>query len=618
MRDPELFDTFYKDARERLLLQTYALTGDLAASRAAVSDSFIVAWHHWRKVSALDDPEESVRPHAWRHAQRRHTARLGHRDKDTDPEVRATLDALAKLPVTQRRALLLTQLATVTMPLMAREIGLPQDDAERELQAAVTEFSLQRDVPASEIRSVFEPMLAVVADTRWPRGSIIRRAGSARRRTHTTVGAVAALAAVIVTGSMVTDAAGVRPTLDRDPPAAAAQEPLRTGSAASLTPSVMVGQSRVAQAIGGAGWSSDTTDNSDGSGLVIPCQQERYADPDGTAALVRTFEAEVPRRGPTRSATQATELSGSARAARRTFATTLGWYAGCQVERTQLVSTRRVQSVGNQAMLVVLRTWDDPLTTITVGVARTGQYTTTTVTMVSDDGRPNVEGNTELLASAVSGLCTLPEGGECAGKPRVRLVSPLPVGKAPAMLTEVDLPPVTAIDQPWVGTEPRKANRNLAATRCDQASFAGTFKKAEFAANMTRTFLIPEAELPDEFGLTETVATLPQRRAKSFVAVVRQRLGDCEAKDDGLGTEVDQVANIEEGNISLTAWELTIQVTDKRSVRYTMAIMRRGTAIGQLAFVPTDKVEMSQGAFVDLAKRALDRLVEMPKPDQPD
>jgi hypothetical protein len=237
---------------------------------------------------------------------------------------------------------------------------------------------------------------------------------------------------------------------------------------------------------------------------------------------------------------------------------------------------------------------------------------------VSDDGRPNVEGNTQLLASAVSGLCTLPEGGECAGNPRVRLVSPLPVGKAPAMLTEVDLPPVSTIDQPWVGTEPRKATRNLAATRCDQASFSGTFKKAEFAANMTRTFLIPEAALPDEFGLTETVATLPQRRARSFVDVVRQRLGDCEAKDDGLGTEVDQVANIDEGNISLTAWELTIQVTDKRSVRYTMAIMRRGTAIGQLAFVPAEKVEMSQGAFVDLAKRALDRLVEMPKPDQPD
>lgn len=618
MRDPELFDTFYKDARERLLLQTYALTGDLAAARAAVRDSFIVAWHHWRKVSALDDPEESVRPHAWRHAQRRHTARLGHRDKDVDPEVRATLDALAKLPITQRRALLLTQLASVTMPLMAREIGLPQDDAERELQAAITQFSLVRDVPAPEVRSVFEPLRAVVAEARWPRGSIIRRAGSARRRTHTTVGAVAAVAAVLVTGSMVTDAAGVRPTLDRDAPSAVAdQEPIRTGTEASLTPEVMVGQTRVARAIGGTQWRARTDDNSDGSGLVIPCQQERYADPDGTAALVRTFETDA-RRGPAKSATQTTELSTSPHAARRTFATTLGWFAGCQVERTQLISTRRVQSVGDQAMLVVLRSWDDPLTTMTVGVARTGNYTTTTVTMVGGDDRPDVDGNTELLASAVSGLCTLPEGGECAGTPRARLVAPLPVGKAPAMLTEIDLPPVSSIEEPWVGTEPRKAMRNLAATRCDQASFAGRFKKAEFAANMTRTFLIPEAKLPAEFGLTETVATLPERRARAFVELVRQRLGTCESEDDGLGTEVDQVANLDDGNVSLTAWELTIAVTDERSVRYTMAIMRRGTAVAQLAFVPAPKVEMPQGAFVDLAMRALDRLVEMPRPGKPD
>ena len=62
MRHPDEFDAFYKDARTRLLLQTYALTGDLPASRAAVRDSFVVTWHHWRKVSRLDDPEAWARP----------------------------------------------------------------------------------------------------------------------------------------------------------------------------------------------------------------------------------------------------------------------------------------------------------------------------------------------------------------------------------------------------------------------------------------------------------------------------------------------------------------------------------------------------------------------------
>jgi DNA-directed RNA polymerase specialized sigma24 family protein len=619
MRDPDLFDAFYKDARERLLLQTYALTGDLAASRAAVRDAFIVAWHHWRKVSALDDPEEWVRPHAWRHAQRRHTARLWHRDKDIDADVKATLDALGKLPITQRRALLLTQLATVSMPQMSREIGLPQDDAERELQVAVTQFSLLRAVPAAELRTVFEPLLGVVAAAHWPRGSIIRRAGSARRRTHTTIGAVAALAAVVVTGSMVTDAAGVRPTLDRDQPAASTnQESLGDHTSPSLTPTVMVGETAVVKAIGGQGWKATTGDNSDGTGLATHCQRERYADPQGTGALLRTFEAKDTKRGPTKSALQVTELSGTQRAARRTFATTLGWYAGCMVERTQLISTRRITAVGDQAMLVVLRAWDDPLTTMTVGIARTGNFTTTTVTMVGDEARPNVEGNTELLASAVSELCTLPEGGECSGAAEARQVAPLPLGKAPAMLTEIDLPPVSDVNRPWVGTDPERATDNLAATRCDDAKFTGTFNKAEFAANWTRTFLIPEADLPDEFGLTETVATLPERRAKAFVEQVRDRLGSCEAEDDGLGTEVERVANFDDGKVSLSAWELTIEVTERRSIDYTMAIMRRGTAIAQLSFVSAPKAEMADGAFVDLAYRALARLVELPKPGTSD
>ena len=64
MRDPEAFDAFYAEARGRLLLQTYALTGDLPASRDAVRSAFVAAWHHWKKVSRHGDPEAWVRPEA--------------------------------------------------------------------------------------------------------------------------------------------------------------------------------------------------------------------------------------------------------------------------------------------------------------------------------------------------------------------------------------------------------------------------------------------------------------------------------------------------------------------------------------------------------------------------
>ena len=59
------FEEFYLASRRRLVLETYALTGDLLASRGAVRDAFVAARQHWRKVGRLTDPEEWVRPRAW-------------------------------------------------------------------------------------------------------------------------------------------------------------------------------------------------------------------------------------------------------------------------------------------------------------------------------------------------------------------------------------------------------------------------------------------------------------------------------------------------------------------------------------------------------------------------
>jgi len=45
-----------------------------------------------------------------------------------------------------------------------------------------------------------------------------------------------------------------------------------------------------------------------------------------------------------------------------------------------------------------------------------------------------------------------------------------------------------------------------------------------------------------------------------------------------------------------------------------MAILRRGTALAQIGFVPTEDSGMRGGAFDTLAFRALDRLAQMPPP----
>ena len=613
MRNPDQFDAFYQDARDRLLLQTYALTGDLSASRAAVRDAFVQAGHHWRKVSRLEDPEAWARPHAWAHAQRRHTARPWHREKGLDPEVRATLDALAKLPTTQRKVLVLTQLATVSMADMAREVGLPQSEAERQLQTASAQFAVQRDVASTAIRPLLEALRGHVGDGGWPRATIIRRAGAARRRTHTAVGAVAAVAALVLTGVLVTDPTGVRPTLgrervtaattvDRESPAAPEEGP------AALPDTAMLSAREVADEVRGPRWRvGETSDNTAGDGLVLPCQQARYADRRGTAALLRTFTTSPHGRTPRSSAYQATELSRSTESASKTFDRALGWYAGCLEPRVQLLSTYRVAGIGDQATVLVLRAWQQPATLV-VGVARTGSLTTTTLTRVPGTAAPDLGRATGLLATAVDDLCDLPDGGACSQRPRRTVAAPVPVGQVPGMLSEVDLPPVSGVARPWVGTEPRKALTNVAATSCDRADFSAP----GISNGLTRAFVVPGAKLPAQFGLTETVGSMPQAQAHAFVEKVRAKMAGC--PDQDLGTKVSLVTRATTRTTDLSVWRVTTEISDKSSVEFLMGIARDGTSVAQVGFVPAGRTTMAPPAFPALVRRALERLPALPPP----
>ncbi len=102
--------------------------------------------------------------------------------------------------------------------------------------------------------------------------------------------------------------------------------------------------------------------------------------------------------------------------------------------------------------------------------------------------------------------------------------------------------------------------------------------------NVTRTFLIPEAKLADQFGLTETVGSLPEKQAQAFVADVRAKLATCAEKQ--MGTEVERVAHADGPHRDLTVWHVTTEISDEQSVRFLMGIVRDGTSIAQVGFVP--------------------------------
>ncbi len=636
-RDPGSFDELYKDARDRLLLQTYALTGDRALARRSVRDAFVVAWHHWPKMHVPGSParsEAAVRRVAWARAQRRHGARPWHRDKDVEPALRATLDALASLPASQRRVLVLAHLAIVDMPGLAAELDLTQSEAEHELQAATTAFSLQREVHASAVTAALEPLTAILDDTPWPRSTILCRAGAGRRRTHTALGVLGGVAALVLSGVVVSDVSGASPQLDRPltgllgtsgtaptpdaSPAVPAEEPTEVLPATSL-----LAPAQVAQPLPGRGWRERaTSDNSEGNGLVLPCQRERYADPTGQAALVRTFAAagtgkpttsagktEDPPRTVRPRAVQMSEASSTPRAARRAYRSLVSWVGSCAQPRTQLIAARTIDGVGDATTQLVLRDWAAPVRTTVVQVSRSGVFTTAFASTVGGEDPAPAAALATLQARAVDALCELPGAGACANRPRLSPATPPPTGEVPAMIAEIDLPPVVDVGRPWVGTSPRKALSNAASTGCDKASFTGRYDGTAWRQNLTRTFLVPQARLPAQFGVTETVGSLPVESATAFVEQVRARIAACPDRD--LGTKVRQLASSADGDSELTAWELTTEVSDQRSIRFFMAVLRRGTSVAQVGYVPAGDVRLRDGEFAALAERALDRLGEL-------
>ncbi|GAA4076986.1 hypothetical protein [Nocardioides kongjuensis] len=614
------FDAFYKDARDRLLLQTFALTGDLAVARSAVREAFVVSWHHWRKTGRLSEPESAVRPDAWRKALRRASTRPWHRKKDLGEETRRTLEALGAVPVVQRKALLLTQLAAVTMEEMAHEIGLPAEAAERELQQGAAQFATALEIPTSAIPLALNGLADATRTVTWPRVTIIRRAGAARRRAHTVVGGAVAVVALVAGGAIAADSTGVRPSLDREGVPAAGGPPPAGPAITTLPDTSLVPVDAVQEAVTGRGWQQGTTsDNSSGNGLVLPCQPTRYADPQGTAAWVRTFRDSTKPKAP-RNVVQVAEASSSEQRAIRTYRHARRWFATCPspvedetaAPRTQLVSTSELPGVGDQSTLFVLRSRAEAMTYV-VGVARTGLFTTvTSLATTMPPAKANGAGMARLLATAVTRICALPDAGACATPdPSPVPRTPYPTATTSWMLSEIDLPPITPDPGPWVGTPAAKLTEDridAGAIGCDTVHLYGTFRDQEIKANEFRTFVFSGAKLPPQVGLTQTVGTLPSGAAGAFVTRFREQMTACPDLDATAGTEVQELLTSGKGPQALSAWHLSTALPGDRTIEYDVAVLRQGTAVSVLAYVAAPKASMANEDFVALAQRALERL----------
>jgi RNA polymerase sigma-70 factor (ECF subfamily) len=147
MLDPidlqELFETAYR----RLVVQLYAICGDMADAEDAVQDAFVTAIRKQRQLRQVANPEAWIRAAAinrvrggWRHAAvvRRYQPRVPgpQAPVEVGPEQVAITAALNALPLDQRVVVVLHHLIDLGTAEIAAELGIPEGTVKSRLARA--------------------------------------------------------------------------------------------------------------------------------------------------------------------------------------------------------------------------------------------------------------------------------------------------------------------------------------------------------------------------------------------------------------------------------------------------------------------------------------------------
>ena len=147
MGDSAAIEELYHASYRRLVVQMYAVCGDLADAEDAVQEAFVSVVRKERKFREVDNPEAWVRTAAlnflrtrWRHAAvvRKYQPRVAEQPVPVEvgPEHVAIVAALSQVDVNQRLVVVLHHLADLETAEIAAELGIPEGTVKSRLARA--------------------------------------------------------------------------------------------------------------------------------------------------------------------------------------------------------------------------------------------------------------------------------------------------------------------------------------------------------------------------------------------------------------------------------------------------------------------------------------------------
>jgi RNA polymerase sigma-70 factor (sigma-E family) len=184
--DREMVRLVYVASYQRLVVQLYAVTGDLAEAQEVVQDAFVQALAAPRRLRHIDNPEAWLRTVAVNLARTRSRRRrilnrvLRRVDAPppvvpgTSPEHVALMAAVRNLPTGQRLAVALHYLADQPVDQVARTLGVSVGTVKSRLARGRAALAVLLDDPASDGPS----------GTRAARATAASRSASTRPRSN--------------------------------------------------------------------------------------------------------------------------------------------------------------------------------------------------------------------------------------------------------------------------------------------------------------------------------------------------------------------------------------------------------------------------------------------------